>query len=613
MTRLDRRTELRPAPSPRRRRAALGGKIAVGVAACLVVTPAAADLSLEQLQMIDRGFEVFTEETFDGNGRTCKTCHLPEEQYNIYPSVIAKMSPSDKALVLASTVPQLENDTWVLERALFNVEGGLAQPPDDDPGTHGPFFRGSMTVGPLARLDGPFAPFHGAEGDLTTVFGPVVRVGWAGNAAPTNPHHGNIDPDADGTLRAFPNGAIAQHFPKTLARVAAQNAGPGETPDFRFATPQELDDLDIFSQWLGRREQFFLKNRQTDTTHPDFGFEMFFKDAGAEAGKAVYLSNEASCNICHQHGGAGFGPTSTTRVGPNILQHSDVNHEAERLSALTGVFLPEDEGGFIVPPGGGGGFEAFNIQPLIEATRKEIFFHNSAIISTKYGGGDDIEACGGIEGASTFYFREPFTTSEIHTALQGLLSIPANGDRSGNQHIDELDDFLDAMGEYSIAEMGRTLRAMSAFYSLRDCERLIDETIDRIHYYNQGENVRTDLAAMHCGFNLDDVVDVLAPRKQKSGHLGSYGGGGYGGYGTLPGYGAFPGYGGGGMNGVEDPFTSLKCDTGKPLYSIQRFQIPSLKWRMEFAVKKRDVYLLQQVRSHIVALRRSIAYTPELP
>ena len=77
-----------------------------------------AQMTPEEMALLDEGFRVFTEETFEGNGRTCGTCHLSEEQYNIAPSDIAAMDGDELAKVLASNVPGLENTILVIERAL---------------------------------------------------------------------------------------------------------------------------------------------------------------------------------------------------------------------------------------------------------------------------------------------------------------------------------------------------------------------------------------------------------------------------------------------------------------------------------------------------------------
>jgi len=57
---------------------------ALCLSSCLVSTSAIAQsITAEEAALIDEGFRVFTEETFEGNGRTCGTCHVLETQYTI--------------------------------------------------------------------------------------------------------------------------------------------------------------------------------------------------------------------------------------------------------------------------------------------------------------------------------------------------------------------------------------------------------------------------------------------------------------------------------------------------------------------------------------------------
>jgi hypothetical protein len=94
----------------------------------------------DTLEMVDAGRDLFMNETFGGNGRTCGTCHIPTAHYTITPSDIQKLTPAEKALVMAGTNTQLENPELVNEFALFNVN------------TH----FGAGTEGNIAAPDGPF-------------------------------------------------------------------------------------------------------------------------------------------------------------------------------------------------------------------------------------------------------------------------------------------------------------------------------------------------------------------------------------------------------------------------------------------------------------------------
>ena len=475
--------------------------------------------TLEEFNSIDRGFKLFTEETFEGNGRSCGTCHIPGRQYNINPDDIKRASWKDRKLIFATNVPGLENPTLVKKLALFNVEGGDALHPEEGEEGEHPVFRGSMTVGPLAlTTNGP--PVI-ADGVIQLGF-QNPKIGWAGNGSPGAPdespapglqqnpahplfqfHHGNTDINADKSIRAFANGAIAQHNPKTLARIAKSSVcdpdiNNPDTPcnkpyDFRFATDAELDDMKAFQEWLGRRDELRIET-------------LIFNNKHAINGKALYMSNQASCNVCHADGGSGFRAAARSPApAVNIHQHSDINEEAARLSALTGVFIPEDPGITITPPPPNDVTEAhaFNGQPVIEAARKRTFFHNHAFT-------------GDIEKASEFYFTENFNNSTIGGALQGLLTGPAQGgDGTGNGHLTTIDDFLAFGGKNAFKELGAFMRALSAWYSLKDCERLIDEAILRIE---AGADIINPIK--HCAFNLKDTHDVLITAKVRYLHRG---------------------------------------------------------------------------------------------
>ena len=508
------------------------------VAGLLCVLPVNAQMTVEEMEQLDFGFQVFTEEEFDGNGRTCSTCHLPEEQYNIAPSDIAAMDGDELAKVLASNVPGLENTILVVERGLFNVEGGPheeggpaaeddAEDCNDGHECEGPVFRGSMTVGPFGLTTG--AP--GVPGL------PSPALGWAANGSPTpaspggSVHHGFFDPDADGSTRAFAAGAVAQHFTTCLERTN----GTGTDADcFRRPTAEELDALDAFQHWLGRRDEF------------DIGL-MTFSDYRADAGRSLYMENELGCNVCHGNGGSQF----LGGANGNINQHSDVDEERHQLAAKTGVFIPEDEGIAVDPPGpqplSAG---AFNIQPVIEAVRKgEIFFHNSAVF-TPHGSG--------IETAMSFYFREPFLSSDIHAALHGLQA-GGGGDGSGNVHLDSAEELFAFAGRDVRKNVGAFTRALAAFYSVRDCERLVQETIDRI-----AAGVSPELPAMHCEFNLEDAEDVLHEARVRN------------------------------------------------LYRPIQNKARTVRRQLKKAVERNDVRRLERIMGDLAKMRNRIATTPEL-
>ena len=128
--------------------------------------------------LLSEGARLFFQETFDGNGRTCGTCHPARANFTLTPAFIASL-PADDPLFVAERVPELaglENPSLMHgPRALIleNVDG-FDQPP---------VFRGVPHIFDLAST----APF-----------------GWSASLA---------------TLEEFATRAVMQHFPRTLQRA----------------------------------------------------------------------------------------------------------------------------------------------------------------------------------------------------------------------------------------------------------------------------------------------------------------------------------------------------------------------------------------------------------
>ena len=192
-----------------------------------------------------RGAELFFNETFGGNGRTCGTCHRAERSLTIDPAFIAELPQSD-ALFVSENNPalaELEDPALLRGRGLIrtNVDG-LDEP------AHAFVLRGvphtlslGLTNGIGNALSGP--PDH--------------RLGWAGDGGPGR-----------GTLHDFTFGAIMQHLTKTLARKAGV--------DFRIPTEEELDALEAFQLFTGRQKPVdFTASLPTDA-HAQNGATLLF-------------------------------------------------------------------------------------------------------------------------------------------------------------------------------------------------------------------------------------------------------------------------------------------------------------------------------------------------
>lgn len=286
-------------------------------AALLACSPPPPD---PQQALIERGRELFFNQTFAGNGRTCATCHREEANFSIDPAFIATLPPDDP-LFVAEFVPALrqnfEQPRLMREFGLIleNLDGF-----DDLPN------RFTMRGVPHTLA---------LRTSVASAQGP--RTGWSGDGAP-----------GDRSLRSFAVGAVIQHFTKTLDRVAGV--------DFRLPTDAELDALEAFQLSLGRG---------ADPVLP-----LALKGAVARRGQEIFLDDAlGKCNRCHANAGAsaGFG-----NLG-NANFDTGVENLPDQPARLSGDTVPRDDG--LGTPGDG----TFNTPPLVEAADTGPFFHNNAV------------------------------------------------------------------------------------------------------------------------------------------------------------------------------------------------------------------------------------------
>ena len=279
--------------------------------------------ALEEGELIANGFNIFLNETFDGNGRTCATCHRLENNFTIDPEFISTL-PDDDPLFVAEFDPNLqknfENPRLMRELGLIleNVDGF------DDLENKFTLRSVPHTLALRTSIAGPDGP----------------RTGWSGDGAP-----------GDGSLRSFATGAVIQHFTKTLNRV------PGV--DFRLPTDYELDALEAFQLALGRQEELSLP--------------LPLKGAVATRGQKIFLDNSlGKCAICHANAGANANDSDGENL-VNLNFNIGIEDLPDKPQDLTGELVPLDDG--FGTPGNG----AFNTPPLVEAADTGPFFHNNAI------------------------------------------------------------------------------------------------------------------------------------------------------------------------------------------------------------------------------------------
>ena len=279
------------------------------------------DLTPEQ-ELITQGREIFFDETFDGNGRTCGSCHRSENNFTIDAAFIASL-PDDDALFVAEFQPDL--DANFENPRLMRQFGLILENLDGFSDLENVFTQRGVphTLGLRSSVDSPGGP----------------RTGWSGDGAPL-----------DGSLRAFAVGAVIQHFTLTLNRV------PGV--DFRLPTEEELDALEAFQLALGRQE--------------DLDLPLELKGSVPRRGQDIFLDNTlGKCNICHRNAGA--NATVGGQDGGNANFNTGIEDLIDQPIDQIGERVPPDDG-FGVPGDG-----TFNTPPLVEAADTGPFFHNNAI------------------------------------------------------------------------------------------------------------------------------------------------------------------------------------------------------------------------------------------
>ena len=275
-----------------------------------------------QAVLVEKGRQLFFNETFGGNGRTCGTCHPATNNFTLDPAFIARLPKSDP-LFVAEFLPALANnfESPALMREFALIRENL----DGFDDLENKFvMRGVPHVlGMRVSIDSPGGP----------------RTGWSGDGAP-----------GDGSLRSFATGAVIQHFTKRLDRLAGV--------DFRLPTDAELDALEAFQLSLGRQRELVLP--------------LPLKGTVARRGQEIFLDPAVGkCNFCHRNAGANavFGPAN---IG-NANFNTGVEDLPDQPARLTSQLVPADDG--FDNPGDG----SFNIPSLVEAADSGPFFHNNSV------------------------------------------------------------------------------------------------------------------------------------------------------------------------------------------------------------------------------------------
>lgn len=303
--------------------ATIGSLVAAGTVLVLTSCKTPPTLPPEPT-LVQLGEQIFLNETFAGNGRTCATCHRPTDNFGLTPSFIATLADDDP-LFVAETNPDLavnfENPLLMREFALiFENQDGF-----DDLENNFNMRGVPHTLAMKTSIDSRDGP----------------RTGWSGDGAP-----------GDGSLRSFATGAVIQHFTRTTDRIAGV--------DFRLPTDQELDALEAFQLSLGRQAEISLPLPLSGTV--------------AARGQEIFLDNSlGKCNACHFNAGANGNPAIFGPGAGNLNFNTGVEALPDQPARLTDEKVPPDDGF------GNPGIGEFNTPTLVEAADTGPFFHNNSV------------------------------------------------------------------------------------------------------------------------------------------------------------------------------------------------------------------------------------------
>jgi len=410
---------------------------------------------------IAQGRELFLRETFDGNGRTCATCHVEADNFTLDPARIATLPQTDP-LFVAEANPALAT----LERPdLLRKFGLILVNADGFDASRGFVLRSTQNVQALANS---MTPQNAASGIDFSTNGrnpnPPERLGWGNDGPP---------------LRDFPLVAIAQHAPATMGRVAGV--------DFRVPTDEELDALAAYQLALGRQEDFDLKVLELRSALATNGKTLFL-DSGN-----LFEPGHKNCNACHFNGGGTAGVTFNPTIpgfprvdgspqGFNIASPTNANEIPVALS----IGLPRD-GGFgqiptvfgsfgntddLPPPFGHVELEEFNSPPVVESADTGPFFHNHMSPD--------------LESAVAFYGSDAFKNSLVPAAIPIDISAdPGDPDvRAIAAFLRVLNALENIRSSIDVAERGRTMNKVA---DLRELARLsLAEAVDALEVLSQG-------------------------------------------------------------------------------------------------------------------------------
>ena len=400
--------------------------------------------------LVKKGEDLFLNGTFDGNGRTCGTCHSPKNNFTIDEKFIASLPKNDPLFIAENQNDNLDLDDLEKPELMRNfaliVENVDGLPKDGGPDQmrstpHTFALNTSMAPGP----------------DMAKA-GIGEALGWSGDGSFKGDVNGRT---FIGNLKSFAVGAAIQHFTRCLPRKFDGTC-------FRIPTDYELDAMEAFQRSLGRQYDPILDygGMKLKGWVPTLGQRIYTCDGkpGGEEdeckdqdvlGKKVTVP-AGKCNLCHFNGGANVAPDAPlpdpvkAAIGTNAnintgVELEPVNHKLYQQYIMGET--PACDGGFGTGSGVpcvDKGSSAFNTPTVIEAPDSAPYWHNNAAqtlrgVITFYNGG----AFNAGAGASTF---NPLTLDPTDFGIKGFGPFP-NGGAIGlaTPEVDALAQFIEVL------------------------------------------------------------------------------------------------------------------------------------------------------------------------
>jgi cytochrome c peroxidase len=343
--------------------------------------------------LVAQGRDLFLNGTFGGNGRTCASCHRLEFETTIDAGFIGTLPPTDPLFVGELNVnlpefdpldprrPAFESPTLMRSKGLIleNIQG--TQIGEDGKLTHAPVFRMTPPVFNLG-LTAPYG-FSACCADLQT----------------------------------FSAGAVFQHFPKTLNRVAGV--------DFQVPTGAQLQALEAFQLSLSAPASGNFKVSGRGSLLSTKADPLASDITRAEVRGRNFFAATNSCVTCHR---------DTVFSGNNPVTGVTLNldtgvEEFGQNRAFTPTLDEGNSGQFQVPP--------------LFGLRKPHFFHNGV-------SGNETAALPGktllftnLRKAVEFYTSQEFRQSPTGLEVNGTRFQPLF-DMTPDQ-IDDVTAFLEAI------------------------------------------------------------------------------------------------------------------------------------------------------------------------